>query len=1198
MRRLICLALVLLTHGTLADEPAPLTLSAGSLSIRLDPAQPRILDYSWNGGTTVLEGQREPGTRMAVNGQAATGTTTLRRMDGRSAEYRIEFPAEQLAVRLRVQVDPEFVELRMAGVEERGTNRLRTLALPDTAWVTLRSAQSNAAVATVYATAFEPPTLQRMRERLGPLADQKPGEDTGNYFFGSAGGLAFGFGGNHIVDAERIAFRISDAAGARACAVRNPTWLFRGDDGEVLPEPWLRIFLTGDRNGDGLATWQDAALLYRAHMPKPYGSEYVRTTVGEQIAMNFASGAQQPFLRILDHVKKAALATDGLGQQVVIKGFSSEGHDSANTDYGGNYNERAGGLRDLVYLQAQARRYNARIGIHINASEVYPEARRYHPDLLRKTANGQLERGWQWLDQAIMIDKQADLRSGRLFAALEQMRREQPQLDFVYVDTYWTHGWTAWKLAEKLRALRLPMYTEGDAALDPWTTWAHWRGAPSAIMRFLWFSDRDLFNNDPLLRGGRADSDGCLGWQNQHRFGNFIQGTFGRHLPAKFLKHFDLLRWEPGRVAEFSGGVRVEKQGDQVTCSQSGRVVMTWTGGGEQQRLFVPWDPLRASKIYVWDEVGGSHTWDLPPAWRRRSEVVLYPLSDRGRGEPLRLPVQEGRVTITVPTRVPHVLYPQPASAQPALAWGEGGLVADPGFDSHSFSWWSLLPAVTNGVRVENDERGNTRLVVDGDAAVTVAQDLKGLAPGRRYAASVWVQVRGRQLAALEVKPLNVPGEASVSNFVTRTVVRHGMPNDPRTGTTYQRLKVDFTVPDGARTVRLALRVGAGSAGTAVEFDDVRVVRSDRSPAAAQHTFWEDFEHVDQGYGPFTCCFGERTHLAEANPPHTQDTINGRYSLKTREGKGLVARTLPATLRLKPFTRYRLVCQTLTAPGGSGRLVVMSQGRPVFDQPIVAGRGEVRGEFATGRDEESFLAWYKDAGDWVTLDDLALDELGPAPQAELPALVDDLVGRPVLLDERFAAELSPAWKVIASPAAGTRVIAAGGVLTIEAAANTSALIERVLPDQVEVVECRLEGDGDAGQTWGPGLTLVWPGGAAVRLNLRGPDGRFAVDAQPGGQRISQTPLPGGVTTLRIRLEGERVILETRGEDAITWSEAGTLPRAAFAGAPQRIRVGKMHGVEGTDDHTAAGSPAVVEVFSVRAWGPLAAPTNRKPERSE
>ena len=103
-------------------------------------------------------------------------------------------------------------------------------------------------------------------------------------------------------------------------------------------------------------------------MPKPFGHEFVESTVGENIAMNFASGAQQPFLEILDEIKKIYLATDGLGNQVLIKGFSSEGHDSANTDYAGHWNERAGGLKDFTVLLEHAREYNARVGIHINAS--------------------------------------------------------------------------------------------------------------------------------------------------------------------------------------------------------------------------------------------------------------------------------------------------------------------------------------------------------------------------------------------------------------------------------------------------------------------------------------------------------------------------------------------------------------------------------------------------------------------------------------------------------------------------------------------------------------------------------------------------------------------------------------------------------------------------------------------------------------
>ena len=51
------------------------------------------------------------------------------------------------------------------------------------------------------------------------------------------------------------------------------------------------------------------------------------------------------------NVARITLEKCGIGHAILIKGFSAEGHDSANTDYGGHYNERAGGLEDLTVLR-------------------------------------------------------------------------------------------------------------------------------------------------------------------------------------------------------------------------------------------------------------------------------------------------------------------------------------------------------------------------------------------------------------------------------------------------------------------------------------------------------------------------------------------------------------------------------------------------------------------------------------------------------------------------------------------------------------------------------------------------------------------------------------------------------------------------------------------------------------------------------
>ena len=108
--------------------------------------------------------------------------------------------------------------------------------------------------------------------------------------------------------------------------------------------------------------------------------------------------------------------------------------------------------------------------------------------------------------------------------------------------------------------------------------------------------------------------------------------------------------------------------------------------------------------------------------------------------------------------------------------------------------------------------------------------------------------------------------------------------------------------------------------------------------------------------------------------PFTDDTINGRFSLKSRDN-GRVLRTLPCTVRLKPRTQYHLACETI----GIGRLAVESKGKTVLELKFPGTRGNVSGDFATLDDTESFLSLYRDGGDMIVIDDLAIDELGPAP---------------------------------------------------------------------------------------------------------------------------------------------------------------------------------------------------------------------------
>ena len=123
----------------------------------------------------------------------------------------------------------------------------------------------------------------------------------------------------------------------------------------------------------------------------------------------------------------------------------------------------------------------------------------------------------------------------------------------------------------------------------------------------------------------------------------------------------------------------------------------------------------------------------------------------------------------------------------------------------------------------------------------------------------------------------------------------------------------------------------------------------------------------------------------------------------------------------------------------------------------------------------------------------------------------------------------------------------------------------------------------AGQTWGTGVCLLWPDGKALRVNLRGPDGRFGIDSTAGPQQIAGDLVPDGVVTLRLRLETDKAVVEAHNADA-HWRTLGSFPRAKFPGAPDRLRVGKMHAVEGVDDHSDPDSEGTILIPLLRVYG--------------
>lgn len=365
--------------------------------------------------------------------------------------------------------------------------------------------------------------------------------------------------------------------------------------------PCVKVCFAGDENEDEIVDWQDGAIAYRDIMNNPYGSENTKELVNYRISMNFSSQATNPYYKTADNIKKVYLATDGLPQAVMMKGYGSEGHDSANSEYG-YISERLGGLEQLKQLNTIAHKYNTQMGIHINAQEVYPEAPTFSEELI----NGPTQPGWGWLDQSYTINRGYDLGTGLRYKRLLQLydqlndtslyKNKWPNvagqgteeeevvadaktiadtvaekkmtttenLDFMYLDVWYGDAWETRKIAQQFNSLGWRFSTEFGAEGEYDSTWQHWateghyggsgmKGVNSDVIRFIRNHQKDSFVLNYPKYGGTADNPllggfdltGFEGWGGSNdSFVTYITKTFLANLPTKFLQHYKVYKWE------------------------------------------------------------------------------------------------------------------------------------------------------------------------------------------------------------------------------------------------------------------------------------------------------------------------------------------------------------------------------------------------------------------------------------------------------------------------------------------------------------------------------------------------------------------------------------------------------------------------------------------------------------------------------
>lgn len=438
-------------------------------------------------------------------------------------------------------------------------------------------------------------------------------EETGAYLYGflSNGTLSAGLWSNSEIEKDN---RVKRVNGADCISLTSSAWYYEhgdmgaqgyaynkniGDRNElVFPKselPKAKVSFAGDANNDQIINWNDGAIAFRKIYNVPMGSDVIKDTVNYRIVMNFASMAPNPYLKTADNIRKVYLATDGLPQAVMLKGYGNEGHDSANSEYA-DIAEREGGVEDFRELLQIAHKYNTEIGVHVNAQEAYPEAKSFCERMLGRPYMN-IGNGWGWLDQSHVIDKIWDLTSNNRWKRLVQFydringtnfntnqwptpaadpngtvadmatlradaEKHPDNMDFIYLDVWYQDSWETRRIAEQFNSLGWRFSTEFSDQGEYDSTWQHWatdakyggagmKGFNSEIIRFIRNDQRDSqVLNHPAF-GGTADNPllggyrlyGFEGWGGDQDFNRYVQHTFLENLPTRFLQQYQVTKW-------------------------------------------------------------------------------------------------------------------------------------------------------------------------------------------------------------------------------------------------------------------------------------------------------------------------------------------------------------------------------------------------------------------------------------------------------------------------------------------------------------------------------------------------------------------------------------------------------------------------------------------------------------------------------
>ena len=912
------------------------TIQSTVLKAVIDQAFPRVKEYVLNGNK--LPGQVQPINQVVINKHAVTPEVTYKKVNATTAEYDMKLRDEKNLINADMTVRLQVVDNQLHFDVTKIVNHnqvtpgqkidderklLSSISFLGNALVSVSSDQAGAK--------FDGATMSNNTHVSGddhievtnPMKELAKGY---MYGFVSTDKLAAGvwsnsqnsYGGGSY-DWTRLTAYKNTIGNANYVEIHSSEWQWeKAHNGVVFPAytqelPSAKVVITEDANADHKVDWQDGAIAYRSIMNNPQGWEKVKDITAYRIAMNFGSQAQNPFLMTLDGIKKINLHTDGLGQGVLLKGYGSEGHDSGHLNYA-DIGKRIGGVEDFKTLIAKAKKYGAHLGIHVNASETYPESKYFNENILRKNADGSYSYGWNWLDQGINIDAGYDLAHGRL-ARWEELKKELGEgLDFIYVDV-WGNGqsgdngaWATHVIAKEINKQGWRFAIEWGHGGEYDSTFQHWaadltyggytnKGINSAITRFIRNHQKDSWVGDYRSYGGAADypllggysMKDFEGWQGRSDYNGYVTNLFAHDVMTKYFQHFTVSKWEDGKpvtmtdngstykwtpemkvelVDAANNKVVVARKSNDVNSPQYRERTVTLNGRVIQDgsAYLTPWNwdangnklESDKEKMYYFNTEAGATTWTLPSDWAN-GKVYLYKLTDQGKTEEKEVAVKDGKITLDLTANQPYVLY-RSKQTNLEMSWSEGMHIYDQGFNSGTLKHWTIS-GDTSKAEIVKSQGANEMLRIQGNkSTVSLTQKLTGLKPNTKYAVYVGVDNRSNAKASITVNT----GEKEVTSYTNKSLAlnyvkayAHNTRRDNATvdDTSYfQNMYAFFTTGSDVSNVTLTLSREAGDEAT--YFDEIRTFENNSSMYGDNHdtgkgTFKQDFENVAQGIFPF-----------------------------------------------------------------------------------------------------------------------------------------------------------------------------------------------------------------------------------------------------------------------------------------------------------------------------------------------------------